>query len=106
MDIIIDRKRKKAVLEFNEPDPMGTEQAKRNRLNELPIDPKADNPVDKYLCQNTPKSLIGKRAYALKGDKVIEGFIVDVYTARFLLMKCKGENRPFEFESVISISND
>ena len=107
MIFIIDRKRKQKCIEWNEPDPMGIGQAQRNRANELPVSEENDNPIDKWLLENpNPKTLIGKTAYVLKDNKEsLVGRIVDIYPSRFLLVRCHdGQNRPIEFEKVISLS--
>lgn len=109
MEIIIGRKNKRWTNDFAEKDVLGLDQAQKNKLNELPISDTEENPIDKWLCQNPPKSLIGKKAYALRdNDESISGWIVDVYPARMLLVKCfkDKENRPVEFERIISISKD
>ena len=107
MDIIIDRKRKRWTNDFSDKDPLGLDEAKKNKSNQIEVSDKEINPIDKFLCLwLSPHFLIGKKIYARKSDNssILQGFIVDVYPSRHLLIKqSNGENIPIAFEHVITL---
>lgn len=104
MIIIIDHKHKKANSDNQWVDPLGVEQAKRLKAHTLEVDPNSKNVVDRFICDNGAKALKGKKAYCMDDqDRMFEGWIMDCYVSRMLLIKIDGKNRPFEFSAIIAI---
>jgi len=105
MEIIIDRKKKRAGLDNQWHDPLGVEQARANKAREIEVDTQGNNPIDKYLLANPLKSLVGKKVWGIKDDKsrTYCGWVVDVYPGRILLVKVNSENIPINFEHIISM---
>lgn len=108
--IIIDRKHKRKNFDYDWTDAMGTEDAKREKAKSLYVDKDSDNPIDKFLMKHDyrdHKALLGKKVWCVKSDKsrFFEGYIMDVYPSRILLVKCNGNNLPMQFDSVISIED-
>jgi hypothetical protein len=107
--IIIDHKRKRAHSDYDWTDAMGIDQAKDAKLHQIQVDPASDCLIDKFICKyGDHKFLMGKKIWAKKdkSNRVIEGFIRDVYPSRYLLVKWNGKNVPVKFENVFSIKED
>lgn len=106
MQIIIDYKRKRKISDDQWKDPLGIDEAQKAHSQTIEISSKSENVIDKFLLiWQSPKMLLGKKVYALRDDKtVMSGRVVDVWPSRFVLIKDnKGDNRPVEFGSVISM---
>ena len=72
---------------------------------ELMVEQDSKNCIDKIILQYGIKKLLGMYVYALKESegRVLEGWIVDVYPSRHLLIKRNDVNKPVKFEHVISV---
>ena len=85
-------------------DPLGIEEARFNKSRTLEIDTKSDLVIDKFLMNNNPTDLMGKKVWAINSKKqTFCGWIVDCYPMRYLLCKINGENKPFAFKDVIAM---
>jgi len=107
--IIIDRKKKRFYHGMDDQwrDPLGIEAAQQAKAHTLEIDKASDNMVDKFIVAHSQKELIGRKVWAFKkeSERVIIGYVVDVYPARVLLVKENDKNVPVTFDSVFSIGD-
>jgi len=110
MDFIIDRKKKRYKYGMDEQwnDPLGIEQAQKNKARTIEFYKNSDNLIDKFVCNGIgtdAKSLIGKKIWAIKSDnsRIFEGYIVGVHPSRHIIIKVNGENIPIRFQDVISM---
>ena len=86
-------------------DVLGTEEARREKMRSIELEPNTTNVIEKYLLNNPLKSILHKKVWAIKkeGEVMFNGTIVDVYPEKILLVKCGGVNLPIDFDHVISM---
>ena len=105
--IIIDRKEKRKNFDNQWSDPLGVEDAKKEKARTINVDKDAKNPIDRFLCYHPLSELLGKKVWAVKSDRsrFFEGWVVDIYPSRHILIKEAGTkmNMPMEFDSVIAM---
>ena len=106
-NIIIDRKKKRFVFGHDEQfnDVMGVEQAKKAKSHHLEISTKSQNPIEKFLCNNSIAELLGKKAWFIKSDKsrFYTGYITDVLPSHHVLVRSEGKVLGMTFESCIGV---
>ena len=102
--IIIDRKRKRANSDNQWVDPLGIEQAKKEKLRTIDVPSDSDNPIHKFIRQwGSHKLLLGRKVHCLTDRKeMLSGYVVDVIAPFYLLLKNKGI---VKFSDVISIGD-
>jgi len=103
--VILDYKKKRKASDSQWNDPLGLDETRQAKINTIEIDKKTDNIIEKFLLENTPKMLMGKRiwAYSKKKNKYYTGYIRDVYPLKVLLVRVNGENVPVYFADVIAM---
>ena len=107
MEIIIDRKHKRANADNQWDDTFSFEQGKKEKFVTLEIEKGSDDIVDKFLMNNSLEALKGKMVYALKKgtDVMISGRVAKILVDRILLLRQGKRLIPVFFNSVISIGN-
>ena len=102
--IIVDRKHKKANSDNQWKDPLGIEEAKREKARTIEVPNDSDNPIYKFLRQWPLKCLLGKKVFCLTDRKMmISGHIKDVIPPDYLLLKNDGGMA--RFKDVVSIGD-
>ena len=102
MHIIVDRKHKRKNFDNNWSDPLGVEEARREKARTIEVPLDSDNPVHKFIAMwGSHKLLLGHKAHCITDRKeMMSGFIVDVIPPDYLHLKNKGVVR---FKDVISL---
>lgn len=90
--IILDRKKKMALLDKTWDDPFSIEEVKKEKARTIEARTDSDSPIHKFLCKwGDAKLLLGKTAHCLKSDKsVMSGRICDVMPPNYIHLKGKG----------------
>ena len=103
--IIVDRKKKKASFDNQFTDPLGVDEAKREKARTIDIPNDSTNPIHKFLrLWDSPKLLLGRCVHCLIDKKeVLSGYIVDVIPPFYLHLKDKGV---VKFSDVVSMENE
>ena len=99
--IIMDRKKKRANSDNQWVDPLGIEEAKRNKAITIEIPKGTKNPAYILMSSMGVKALLGRIAYCLDSKKeLMTGRIVDIIPPGYLHLKNKGV---VKIDDVISI---
>lgn len=99
--IIIDRKKKRANFDNQWSDPLGIEEARKNKAVTIEIPKDSKNPAHLIMASFGAKSLIGKTAYCFNSKKdIVSGRIVDIIPPHFIHLRNKGV---FKLDDIVSI---
>ena len=103
MQIIIDRKHKRANFDNQWNDVFSLDNAKKEQARTIDVPNDSKNPVHEFIRKwGSHKLLLNKTAFCITDRKeILSGRIVDVIPPYYLLLKNKGVAT---FDSVISIS--
>ena len=103
MQIIVDRKHKRANFDNQWADPFSVELAKKEKARTIDIPNDSKNPVHEFIRKwGSHKLLLNKTAFCMTDKQtILSGRIVDIIPPHYLLLKNKGVAT---FDSVISIS--
>ena len=101
MEIIIDRKHKRANSDNNWTDPLGVEDAKKEKARTFEIPRGSKNPAHQVMASMGASALIGRRAWCFNSrQEVVSGVISGVYPPHYIHIKDKGV---FKLDDVFSI---
>ena len=99
--IIVDRKLKRASTDRQWTDPLGVDDAKRDKARTIEIPKGSKNPAHQVMSTMGIKSLLGRRAFCFNDRKeVVSGVIADIIPPHYLHLRNKGV---FRIDDVISI---
>ena len=101
-DVVAELRNKPINWDKDWTDPLGIDEAKRNKANTIEIPNDSKNVIHEFLRKwGNVKLLYGKKAFCLTDRKeIMSGFIVKVIPPHYLLLKNKGLAR---FSDVISL---
>jgi hypothetical protein len=103
MEIIVDRKHKRANSDNQWSDPLGVEQAKREKARTIEIPKDSINPAYQMISLMGVKSLLGLKAFCLNDRKeMISGIIVDIIPPFYISLRNKGV---FKLDDVVSMGD-
>ena len=102
MQIIVDRKHKRANFDNQWADPFSVELAKKEQARTIDVPKDDKNPIYEFIRKwGSHKLLLGKKVHCLTDRQtVLSGYIVDVIPPSYLLLKNKGVAK---FSDVITI---
>ena len=102
--IIVDRKHKRASSDSQWKDPLGVDEARREKARTIDIPSDSDNVIHKFIrTWGSHKLLLGRKVHCITDKKeMLSGFIVDVIAPYYLSLRNKGV---VKFSDVVSIGD-